>query len=74
MAAVSIIPTLTLAETAEEVATALDINFHEGEPGRCDEFPWMSASSAGLNLVLLGIPDPADAIGGPVETTRRVAL
>jgi hypothetical protein len=49
---------LPLAETARLLAEALSVSFLEDTQGTYDEFPAWTATAAGLEFVVLGIPAP----------------
>ena len=67
--AIQIVPKFSLSETAAKLGIALGgLNFRQDPSGTYDEFPSFSAEALGLNFALLGIPDPADQILGPIKS------
>lgn len=50
---------LPLDETAAALSAAFGVTFEEERTGRFEEYPAYVAQALGMELALLGIPDPA---------------
>lgn len=57
-ATLSIAPTCDLAAAAEKVGQALGLHLEPDHTGKYEEYPAFRASVLGLEIVLLGEPDP----------------